>query len=516
MKALTLPLPHWRLPLLQLLLLTAALVASQWPAWAGMVSLWWRSDTFAHALLVPPIALWLAWRSRARLAPLQPQPWWPGLLPLAAAVLLIALGRLAEVNVLQHFGAVFSLQALVLTLFGLQVGRALAFPLAFLLFAVPFGEFLMPAMMAHTATFTVGALRLVGIPVFQEGLHFVIPSGNWSVVEACSGIRYLFASFMVGTLFAYLNFPRWPQRLGFMLVSLLVPVVANWLRALIIVLLGHFSGNAIATGADHLVYGWVFFGLIMMLMFWIGRWWADRSPPMPEPVASAAPPVSVPPARWALPLASAALLLALGLAVGLLRGQGGTTVPPQWQQGLAPAGWVAQPASPQPAWQPHFVGDSARWQQAWAAPDGGWVLVDVALYPQQRGEAKAISSVNQLVPADDARWATQGAERLGGGVQQSRWGLRGGSSVELHSARRLYWANGGFHGDERLAKLAGLQQLLLGRGDFQAVVVLMTEGSDARTSARLDAFWAQFQAPLNARLQGLAQGAAVTMPAAAP
>ena len=97
------------------------------------------------------------------------------------------------------------------------------------------------------------ALRATGIPVFREGLHFVIPSGSWSVVEACSGVRYLIASLMVGTLFAYLNYvcttgaPGLRRRLG------LVPIVANWLRAYIIVMLSHLSGNKFRAGVDHLI-----------------------------------------------------------------------------------------------------------------------------------------------------------------------------------------------------------------------------------------------------------------------
>jgi hypothetical protein len=45
-----------------------------------------------------------------------------------------------------------------------------------------------------------------GHPGLPRGLQFVIPSGSWSVIEACSGVRYLIASFMVGALFAYLNY----------------------------------------------------------------------------------------------------------------------------------------------------------------------------------------------------------------------------------------------------------------------------------------------------------------------
>ena len=87
----------------------------------------------------------------------------------------------------------------------------IAFPLAFLFFAIPFGGFMLPWLMEMTADFTVSALRLSGVPVYREGMSFLIPSGAWSVVEACSGLRYLIASFMVGTLYAYLTY-RSPRR----------------------------------------------------------------------------------------------------------------------------------------------------------------------------------------------------------------------------------------------------------------------------------------------------------------
>lgn len=95
----------------------------------------------------------------------------------------------------------------------------------------------MPFFMEWTAKITVICLRMSGIPVYQEGLQFVIPSGNWSVVEACSGIRYLIASVTVGTLFAYLNYRSLKRRLLFVVVSFLVPIIANWARAYIIVML---------------------------------------------------------------------------------------------------------------------------------------------------------------------------------------------------------------------------------------------------------------------------------------
>src|SRR5690606_29470903 len=106
----------------------------------------------------------------------------------------------------EQIAAVAAIPATLTMLSGPAIARSLAFPLAFLFFAVPIGEFLTPIMMEYTADATVAALRWTGVPVYREGLHFTLPTGRWSVVEACSGLRYLIASLALGVLYAYLQF----------------------------------------------------------------------------------------------------------------------------------------------------------------------------------------------------------------------------------------------------------------------------------------------------------------------
>jgi exosortase A len=226
-------------------------------------------------MIVPPISLWLIWRERHHLALLQPRPTYLLILPLACLVFCWLIGQLTAVNALTQFSVIGIIGLATMSLVGLSISKQLAFPLFFLFFSVPIGDFLLPRLMEWTADFTVLALRLSGIPVFREGQNFVIPSGNWSVVEACSGIRYLIASLTVGTLYAYLTYNSLKRRLAFILVALMVPIGANWLRAYLIVMLGHISGNKLATGADHLIYGWAFFGIVIAVMFVIGMRWAE-------------------------------------------------------------------------------------------------------------------------------------------------------------------------------------------------------------------------------------------------
>ena len=151
-----------------------------------MVSIWMRSDTFAHGFLILPIALWLVWdrRDRLRLVNSMPAAW--------IAVLLIPpgfawlLAWLVDVLVVQQLALVAMLVVGIWAILGHQLARELAFPLFFLFLAVPMGEALVAPMMEFTATSTVWIIHQTGIPVYREGLYFTLPSGNWPVVEACA------------------------------------------------------------------------------------------------------------------------------------------------------------------------------------------------------------------------------------------------------------------------------------------------------------------------------------------
>jgi exosortase A len=169
----------------------------------SMVSIWSRSETFTHAFLILPISIWLGWEKRAHLKAMTPEPSWQGMAVLFAVGFLWLFGYLVDALVVQQLAWVAAFVAGVWAILGNRTTWVIAFPLAFLIFMVPFGEDLVPGMMEFTADFTIGLIRLTGIPVYREGLFFTLPSGNWSVVEACSGIRYLIASVTLGCLYSY-------------------------------------------------------------------------------------------------------------------------------------------------------------------------------------------------------------------------------------------------------------------------------------------------------------------------
>lgn len=469
--------PAWPRLLPGLLLLAALLWLLRDTA-AGMVEIWARSETFTHAFLVPPIVAWLVWRRRALLATLPVRPM-PAMLPAIALVCFgWVLAALAAVDVAAHFALVTLIVLSVPAVFGMAVARALTFPLLFLYFAVPFGQFTAPQLMEWTADFTVLALRATGIPVYREGMQFVIPSGNWSVVEACSGVRYLIASFMVGTLYAYLNYRSTRRRVVFMLFSLVVPLVANWLRAYMIVMIGHLSGNTLAVGVDHLLYGWVFFGVVMGLLYFIGSYWAepDEAPPA-APAAGVPVPAAASAGQWTTAAVAAALVLAAQAWVWRLDHPDALPAPALAAPALA--GWQ-QADEPLP-W-PHGILNPSTTAASAYKRDGTRVWAWIGYYRQQDDDRRLVSSIHRLIELKRKDWsltATGGRAPAGELPGFRTASLREGGTLGLGTGRRMrvwqvYWIGGRWTASAARAKLWQAFDRLLGRGDDGAVLLLAT------------------------------------------
>ncbi len=496
---------RWRPALLASAGAIAALLILFWPTFAAMASIWSRSDTFAHGYLVAPISMWLVWRIKDQLKPLTPKlaPKW--LLAIAVCALLWLVGDLAGSNSVTQLAAVAMLIAALVAILGTTVARSLTFPLAFLFFMVPIGDFLMPVLMARTADVTVWAIKAVGIPVYRDGLQFVIPSGTWSVVEACSGVRYLIASFMVGSLFAYLNYRSTKRRLIFTAVSLMVPIVANWGRAILIVMLGHFSGNTLAVGVDHLIYGWVFFGIVVMLMFAIGARWSEADLPAAnsQTLAQFEGTVTPPrPAAWLGLLACVLFVAAVPrFASTQLKFQGSPSPVVLSAPNLKGVGVTASSSD----YKPVFERASATLEQAYALGPAV-VNLHVAYYRQQGFGHKLVASTNMLVRSEDPHWhrtsssepvLAVGEETVAVRGAEIRAGSVAGASADAPRVhlRQLLWVDGALTASDGQAIWRGLRGQLAGRGDDAAAITWFVHSADAAAADAALAAFAKTQVP---------------------
>ncbi len=260
------------IPLAGFLLLWIAIF---WRTLNSMFEMWLISDSYTHAFLILPISIFLIWQKRHYFFVLEKQSNYLFILIIALLVFGWVLGDMVNVNFVKQFMIVLMIPAAVAALYGWKVFKTYLFPLLYLLFMVPFGDFLIPKLQDITAYLSVLGLKITGIPVYWEALYISIPSGDFEVAVACSGIRYLIASLALGTLYAYLTYQKTYKRLIFMGFAIVVPIIANGIRAYGIMIIAHLSDMKYATGVDHLIYGWLFFGVIIFLMFFLGYKWAD-------------------------------------------------------------------------------------------------------------------------------------------------------------------------------------------------------------------------------------------------
>jgi exosortase A len=502
--------PVSRSSMMLIALALLALFALYFGTVRSIVSIWNSSETFAHGYVILPISLWLMWRKRENFSLYPPRPWAPALLLLAVLGAGWLAAQLGEVQVVSQYAFVAMFPVTALALLGPRLAGSLAFPLLFLLFAVPFGEVFVAPLIQFTADFTVWAVRATGIPVLRSGTRFELPTGNWSVVEACSGVRYLISSITLGCLYAYLTYRSTRRRLLFIALSVVVPIVANGLRAYMIVMIGHLSGMELATGVDHIIYGWLFFGLVMFVMFWIGSFWredTDEPPAATTAAATAAAPAAVAHAKGA-PLRRFAGMTAAVLALAALW-PASALVGERVNHNPAKVSFDQVAVTlPQAAdfanWKPDYLTPDARFHgvyQNGAVP----VALNVLYYRNQDRDKALISSLNRLAGYKDAWHEVDGAtrtEQLAGHAIALRESTLSGPQGKL-LVWSWKWIGGHYTSSDVAGKLWQASAKALLQGDDGAALMLYAPVEESPEAARsaLRSFLAQQGGALDAALK---------------
>jgi exosortase A len=376
------------------LALTALAVAWMLRSTVGsMVTIWYGSNTYSCGFVIVPVCAFLVWRVRQRLYNIYPSASFAGVGVFFLCAVLWLAGNIADVQLAEQIAFIGMMEALVWALLGFQTVRALRFPLLFLFLAIPAGESLIEPLQRVTAAFTVAAVRLSGIPAVQDGFLISTPSGDWKIAEACSGIRYLTSSVVVGVLVAGVLFRTWKRRIGFVLISASVPILANALRAYMIVVLAYISNNQIATGVDHIVYGWIFFSLVTAILIGLAIRWRGHEVAAAEPVVPVLRPLGANiPNRRLLLFASLLIVIAAGATSGAAylwsRVPAGSPVAALW---TGPAGWAAtQDADHE--WAPSFEeGEATTFTK-----DSRTVSLYAASYPMKRRGVELVNPGNAV------------------------------------------------------------------------------------------------------------------------
>ena len=465
------------------------LVAIYWATAVSTVALW-SGDPLSHGYLVIPAAVYLAWSRRKDLESLSPTPAFWALPLLGLLAFLWLLGNLTGTTVIQQFCLVAMIIGLVWGVLGTSAMRALMFPLAFLLFALPLGERLVPMLQDFTAGFAVKMLQLSGVPVLLEGHVISIPKSRWQVAEACGGINYLMSSLTLGYLYAGITYRYWVHRAGFFLASAVMPLVANGLRVYTTILIASLGGTRIAAGMEHYVYGWLVFTIITCLLFaTCGRW---REEPPEENVALSGP-QNARPHVLATSVWGGVLFATLGI---LVVGIAPLSAKSLWLQFAAEESTRPKRSEVSPPWKavdrdlygwtPRFVTPSAEFLQTF---DSGnhVVKVYVAYYGANQPGVKLASVTNVLF--EEPWFATAEGHTTvtleGQSFQVHETVLRSQESSLV--VWNWYRVDGTFTGNDYVAKLLFAKSRLFRSRQGSAAIAVATEnqpGIEAATILR--------------------------------
>lgn len=490
----TLGAPGWHGALIRLAIMAAAFLLLFHRDAIDMVGIWLHDSTFAHCILIPPILVWLVEIRRRELSFLKPVAWWPGLVWLGGAGFCWLIGEAAGVALLRQLALILMLQGAVLSLLGPNVARALLFPLGYAFFMVPFGDGLIQPMQTLTAQMTMPLLALTGIPAHIEGIFISTATGYFKVAEACAGVNFLIAMAAFAVLAANLCFRSWGRRIAFMALAIVIPVLANGVRAWGTIFIAHHSGVDFAAGFDHIFYGWIFFAVVLAVV--IGISWpffdrrADAAPFAPEDYWGEVKTRAAP-----LPMLAIALSLAL-LPVGwsALSRTGGEPLPARIEPGEVP-GWTQIAYEPLAEWKPHYSGADRERIARYRGPDGAMVDVYVAAYSRQE-EGRELVGFGQGAVDPDSDWAWMADTLPYGPMRGSR--IRNPAPVLREVATAYYLDGRLIHGDIAV-KLATLKTKLLGGDQRAAVLILSAEAREGRSARKdIEAFLAAFE-PLDPR-----------------
>ncbi len=484
---------NWRTTLTVWLICLVSVCLVFWETTASLVTAWLSSGTFSHGFFIPPICAYLIWARRHRLATLRALPDGNGLVLLALLGLLWLAGRFVYVLTVQQLALVAMIPALTWTTLGWQATRVLEFPLLYLFFAVPFGEGFAPYLQDFTVEFAVALLELSNIPASVLGRHIGIPTGIWHITEDCSGLRYLVPSIALGALYVAIVYRSWVRRICFMIGLVTILIIANAVRAYAIIVLGYLTDNRFAVGVDHVVYGWIFYGLIIILSFRLGlRWREPEHNHAPGTHALEAQPcagvgiaggrVSL---KWrgGMTIASAFLLLFIVATTPYLassHASGNVESVPALPHSIAD--WTKHRDRMQD-WVPRFNGAFAEARQVYRS-DKETVDVYVAYFSHQDQGAELINSENGIVYHEQWIWlAKRHREAMPKDFSVEVEETVLASETAVRVMWQLYWVGGEFTSNPFHAKLLLAKAKLLNQPDSSAVIVLGAESHDSHRTA---------------------------------
>lgn len=266
------------------LFLAALLGFIFYPALNELVSTWGEKEEYSYGYLIPFITLFLIWTKRDVLERIDfPGSWW-GVAATAAGIGLFLIGDLSTFYHIMQYAFLLVLFGLMLAFTGGRALKVISLPLLFLLFMIPLPGFVLQKLSTHlqliSSEIGVAFIRLFGISVYLEGNVIDLGAMQLQVVEACSGLRYLFPLMALAFIAAYFFQARFWKRAVLFLSSIPITIAMNSFRIGAIGIMVEYWGKGMAQGFLHDFEGWAVFmactGILVVEMWVLAKIGPDR------------------------------------------------------------------------------------------------------------------------------------------------------------------------------------------------------------------------------------------------
>ncbi len=239
----------------------------------------WLEDNNSHGPFIPLISLYMIWMRRHGLQSVDTSGTWWGVPIVGIGLFVYVVGQFAAMHAIVHVSLWLVIVGLLACAIGLSGIRQIAFPLCYLLAAIPPPTFLQYELSSRlqlwSSALGIGFLQSIGIMALRDGNVIDLGRIQLQVVEACSGLRYLFPLTTLTILGAYLYRDTLWKRILLVLSSIPISILLNGVRIGVIGVLVEHYGSGAAEGFTHFFEGWVIFvaslGLLCLEMWLLGK-----------------------------------------------------------------------------------------------------------------------------------------------------------------------------------------------------------------------------------------------------
>lgn len=246
-----------------------------WHTFSWLANKWAQDPDYSHGFLIPLISGYVIWSKKEKLKQIKVRPSNWGLIVLILGLLLEVISVRANVSFSSAYSSIIVLLGITLYWGGKETLNELLFPILFLLFMVPFFQFLIDPISYKLKLFSTylstETVRMAGIPIYREGVIISLPRGALEVADPCSGIRSLMSFLMVGTLFAYFACGSVLKKVALVVITIPLIIFGNSFRVMLAVLLLHFWGIIISNTHWETAIGVIVFMVVVSGLFLTGR-----------------------------------------------------------------------------------------------------------------------------------------------------------------------------------------------------------------------------------------------------